>query len=252
MHWGGFAVHLDDRTWPGESWTRRAARSEQAGDPAPDARLVVEVRLAEALGETALVAEHAELEPDDRVRGDRGRERRAQRQREADEEDDVAEVHRVAAPRERPARDQALGRGVHAGTAAAASDAVPAHEVVLQVAPGEERQIERVDVRRRAAADRELPGDHDRRIQQEGPERRAAETIAHVYRQGRANNSQDRYAISTMTSGSTIAITVRPAATIFALFSWICSARSWSRSARSVWRSTSASVSRCAASASAW
>ena len=123
------------------------------------------IRFAEKLREMGFVAASAAVEPEKVKREYGGGEPRAESEREAGEEDQVAEVHRVARIAIRTGDDEPLGRVREAGATAALAQAEFADEVVLQVTPEEQWRGPRIQARQAALQDsfggeqRERPDD---------------------------------------------------------------------------------------------
>src|SRR5262245_2612430 len=105
----------------------RLYSSRGARNPAVHAGQIVAVRVAEKRGKPDLVLARTPVEPDEVKRKHGSREPRLQREREAGEKNDVAEVHRVAAPAVGAARHEPLGRNLDSGTAPAHAQAVAAY-----------------------------------------------------------------------------------------------------------------------------
>src|SRR5581483_940419 len=80
---------------------RAATSRENARDPARYARLVLDVALAELVAQAPLIFLDALVEPPRGARRDHGPEPRAREERQANEKDDVPEVHRIAYDRVR-------------------------------------------------------------------------------------------------------------------------------------------------------
>src|SRR5262245_17099619 len=154
-----------------------SALLEEQGYPAFYASAVVHIGLAEALAQALFVPHHAKLEPDRGCYRDQRGELGAQAQRKSREEDDVPEVHRVAAPRERPARHKALRRSVHPGSATAEPEPVLSNQPVLKIAPREQGQEPRLETQP-PLVEHQLPGHDDDGIEQERAERRALQQPA--------------------------------------------------------------------------
>src|SRR5258708_32244235 len=108
------------------------------------------------------------------------RDPRPERDGEAREEDEMAEVHRIAHPAVRPALDDVIGRNREARTATADARAVVADQPVLQVAPREQRQAPRVN-RRRALLQQRLGREEDERPDDECAVGRALQPALHAH-----------------------------------------------------------------------
>ena len=97
-----------------------------------------------------------------------------ERHRQAGKENQVTEIHRVAGEAIRPRSDEASRRHLDARTAAAMRGAETPDEAILEIAPGEERQSQRLD-RQRSAAPREFERRHGERHEHEAAHRRPPE-----------------------------------------------------------------------------
>src|SRR5713226_5359109 len=115
------------------------------------------IGLAPSFYQSHFVAADAQVKPDRRRDRDQRGEQRFETQRQADKEDDVPRVHRIARVSVWPGQDQTLGRRVETGTAAAAFSAIDAAQAVLQIAPEHQRQKNRLKLKT-AMIYQQLPG----------------------------------------------------------------------------------------------
>src|SRR5258705_6750832 len=97
-------------------------------------------------------------------------------QREAQNEDQMSEIHRIACETIGALRDYPLWRDVHAGSAPGTRQSIATDVQILQVSPDKQRHAPRYEDQS-ALAKSKLEDDHDQRAQDESLHRRSPEPV---------------------------------------------------------------------------
>src|SRR5262249_51496207 len=148
--------------------------SQETWNPALPPPLIIEVSAPEHLLKARFVLEHPAVEPKRACGEQKERKPRDERDRQAQHENQVAEIHRVADITIRPVLHDAIWRNAKSRTAAAHSIAKTPDQHILQISPGEQHKSRGFDGER-SALPRELECDHKQRAQNESLHRRPLE-----------------------------------------------------------------------------
>src|SRR5262245_21146822 len=150
------------------------AASQQTWDPALHPPLIIEISSPEHLLKTRFVLEHTAVKPKRACGEQDQREPRGERHRQAQHENQVPEIHRVANVTIRPGLDDAIRRHPKSGTAAAHAIAKTPDQQILQISPGEQHKSLWLDGEL-SVLPHELECDHKQRTKNECLHRRSAE-----------------------------------------------------------------------------
>src|SRR5262245_33120196 len=122
-----------------------AARAQETWNPALHSPLIIEVARSKHPLQASFILEHTAVKPERASREQDQRKPRGERQRQAQHENQVPEIHRVADVTIRPILHDPIRRHAKSRTAAAQSTAKPPDQQILQISPGEQRKARRHD-----------------------------------------------------------------------------------------------------------
>src|SRR5258708_17269260 len=157
-------------------WPAGFLNLQKTGNPSLYLRSIGSVFSAKYLLQPSFVVQHAPMEPVCAASEDDKCEPGPKCQREAQHEDQMSEIHRIACETIWALRDYPLWRDVHAGSATGTRQPIAADVQILQVSPDKQRHAPGYEGQS-ALVKSKLEDDHDQRAQDESLHRRSPEPV---------------------------------------------------------------------------
>src|SRR6266849_1795856 len=157
-------------------WPARFLKLQKTGNPSLHLCSIGSVFGSKYLLQPNFVVQHAPMEPVCAASEDDKCEPGPKCQREAQHEDQMSEIHRIACETIGALRDYPLWWDVHAGSAPGTRQSIAADVQILQVSPDKQRHAPRYEDQWTLAKSK-LEDDHNQRAQDESLHRRSPEPV---------------------------------------------------------------------------